>query len=48
MEIQRRNKTKGKVILPDGTEIDSDEAQTPILTKCIILFQENVRNVRVS
>jgi ferredoxin len=23
-------KLKGKVILPDGTEIDSDEAQTPI------------------
>ena len=23
-------KLKGKVILPDGTEVDSDEAQTPI------------------
>jgi hypothetical protein len=39
-------KLKGKDF--DGTEIDSDEAQTPISTKCIILFQENVRNERVS
>jgi ferredoxin len=49
IEIQRRNKLKGKVILPDGTEIDSDEAQTPISDEVYyILFQENVQNVRFS
>jgi hypothetical protein len=30
LEIQDGTKLKGKVILPDGTEVDSDDAQTPI------------------
>jgi ferredoxin len=37
-----------KIILPDGTEVDSDEAQTQFLTKYITSYQENVPNVRFS
>jgi ferredoxin len=36
----------GKVVLPDGTEVDAEDAQTHDMMRYITLFQENVRNVR--
>ncbi len=40
-------KIKGKVILPSGEEVDADAAQRQYQTIYIILFQENVRSVKV-
>jgi ferredoxin len=39
-------KLKGKVVLPDGTEVDAEDAQNRYLMRYITLFQENVRNVK--
>jgi hypothetical protein len=30
MEYKDGTKLKGKVVLPDGTEVDAEDAQTPI------------------
>jgi ferredoxin len=38
-------KLSGKVILPDGTEVDSDDAQTPISDE-VYIVPENVQNVK--
>jgi hypothetical protein len=45
-DIKDGTKLKGKVVLPDGTEVDAEDAQTPISDEYITLFQENVRNVK--
>jgi hypothetical protein len=34
------------VVLPDGTEVDAEDAQTPISDEVYYIVQENVRNVK--
>jgi ferredoxin len=43
---QDKTKLAGHITFPDGTEADADPITRQFLMKCIILYQENVQNVK--